>query len=269
MNNGMCTKHFISCGKNTLKSMTKITDKWKHGYFDVIDINLELDSSFSQRNIDKLKQDNDDNWNFIAIDNDETAFRRMIEYISYFNQNYGGVEVLAILIVDSTESPISAEMNKLHEDLKQVACTDFIHVHKCKANMIGSLVAMYNHLFCGFTLACVDFADVFYTLNAGCHFQASQVTAKAANELPLAVFETISSIPRITNRAYELKCLSMVIISNNDFSISLYEACNAILRGCIAGELNVSYVSNINMQLNNEHYILIGAVFDKKIPTPF
>ncbi|AOW76267.1 hypothetical protein A3Q34_04970 [Colwellia sp. PAMC 20917] len=259
MNDGKLTKNFIACGRNAEQALTNMNNDWQYDFFEAIYVPHQLGLNVSQLDIDKLKRIED--VNLIVIDNEIDAIKRLMKYIDYLNKNHGGVEVIGIIIVDSVELPLSDELNNLHKELKTITSAAFLHVNQCQPKMIESLIAMYNHVSCGFAIACVEFSDIYSSLEAGYYFEASKITVTTVNELPLAVFQVFVNIRNVSIELGEAKGFSLVVTAKDDFSVDLFEACSAMLKGCI--NKDIDFVFNTNIQPSNEYSIHLGAVFNK------
>jgi hypothetical protein len=259
MNDGKLTKTFIGVGKNSEYALLNTEKNWHHGFFQSMTVNFNQDLSISQENIEQLRHAN--NVNFIIIDNDISTIKKTIEFFRLFKATYGEVDILGIVIVDSLNTVFNDDWIELHKQLQAITSAGFMHVNYCPPETIESLISMYNHMFCGFSIACAEFSDVYTILSSGYHFDASQVTVSTTDELPFAVYQAFDNIRYSIGELTELQGFSLIIISDDEFSLSLFEACSNMLKGCI--NTDVEFISSTNIKERNKHSIQLGAVFNK------
>ena len=133
-------------------------------------------------------------------------------------------------------------------------------MNQCTPKMIESLIAMYGHLYCGFSITCLELQNLSDTLKSGSHFEASQVAATTVSELPFAVYQAAENIRLVANEFSKVEGLVLVIVSNEELvDLSILMACVDMLRGFSRKDINVVYHTNI--QPENTHSIHLGAVF--------
>lgn len=259
MNDGKLPKNFIACGKNTETALANINKHWKYGFFNADYVPDQLNCNVNKIDIEKLKKGNGPNGaNILIIDNKIDTVKRVIEYLNYINNNYGYVQILCVVLIDEVESDISKELKQLHTQLEIISSSSMIHLNRCKLNMIEPLINIYNHLFCGFSIICTDFSDVYNVLNAGLNFEASIVSANNVDELPSALHQAFSNICSL--KLDDLKGISLTIVANNDFTVDLFEICGNLLKDKINED--VEFVYNTNIEEDNDNFILLGATFN-------
>lgn len=256
MNDGQITKTFIASGENQESALANFNNNWHHGFVESVYVRHQPNASAVAIDEPKLAK----GFNLMVIDNEATAIKRAIEYISHVNQISVDVEVLGIMLVDSINSTLSEELVGLHEKIKEVTLTSFIQVNQCEPMMIESLIAMYAHLYCGFSITCLDLEDLSNTLQSGCYFEASKVAATTVFELPFAVYQATENISLVANEFSKVEGLVLVIVSNEELvDLSVLTACVDMLKGFAHKDINVIFHTNI--QPENTHSIHLGAVF--------
>ena len=258
VNDGKIIKNFIVCGINVEQALANISNTWQYGFFNAIYVPCKIDD-ISQSDIECLKRPED--LNLIFVDNDLYAMKRMINYISHLQANHENVDILSIVIVDSTEQELNDELACLHLEIKAMTSTSYTHTNHCKSKAIESLIATYNHLYCGFAISCIEFMDFNSVIKAGYYFESTEMTVTRASELPFAVYKAFDNICGTVGKAAVLKGVSLIIISNDDFSVPLFSACSTMIEGCFKDDIN--FICNSNLQSNNEHSIHLSLVFDK------
>ncbi len=260
MNDGLITKTFIASGTNSERALANFNNNWVHGFVEAIYVPHQSSEDASAMEVDKPKLTLAKCLNLMLIDNDAAAIKRALEYIYHVNQVCNGVEVLGILMVDTIDSTLNEELISLHEEIKKVTAATFIQVNHCSPIMIESLIAMYAHLYCGFSITCLDLQDLSDTLSSGYFFEASQVAATTVFELPFAVYQAAENISLVANEFSKVEGLVLVIVSNEEFAdLSVFTACVDMLRGFAQKDINVVFHTNI--QPENSHSIQLGAVF--------
>jgi len=260
MNDGQITKTFIASGNNSEKALINLKDSWDHGFVEAIYVPHQPSDNFRSIELDEPKLSKD--FNFMVIDNEASAIKRAIEYISHVHHTSIGVEILGIILVDSINSTFSEELVGLHEKITEITSASFVQVNQCEPMMIQSLIAMYAHLYCGFSITCLELQDLFSTLNSGYYFQASKVTATTVFELPYAVHQAADNIRLAANGFSKAQGLALVIISNEELvDLSVLTACVDILKGIVQKEINLVFHTNI--QALNSPSILLGASFSE------
>lgn len=260
MNDGLITKTFIASGANSERALANFNRNWEYYFVEVIYVSHQLVRENSAVEVDKQKLA--DSYNFMLIDNEVPAIRHALEYIYHVNQVCNGVEVLGIMMVDTVDSPLNEELVGLHAEIKKVTAAYFIQVHQCSPTMIECLIAMYAHLYCGFSFICLELQDLSDTLSSGYYFEASQVAATTILELPFAVYKAAENISLVANKFSKVEGLVLVIVSNLEFAdLSVLTACVDILRGFAQKDINLVFHTNI--QPENNHSILLGAVFEE------
>ncbi len=258
MNDGLVTKTFIASGENSERALTNFSNDWEHGFVEAIYVPHQSSEDVSAVEVDKPKFAKE--FNLMVIDNEAVAIKRVIEYFSHVNQACSEIEVLGIMMVDPIDSSLNEELAGLHEKIKEVTSACFIQVNQCTPMMIESLIAMYAHLYCGFSITCLEVQDLSDTLKSGYHFEASQVAATTVFELPFAVYQAAENISLVANEFSKVEGLVLVIVSNEELvDLSILMACVDMLRGFAQKDINVVFHTNI--QPENTHSIHLGAVF--------
>jgi hypothetical protein len=258
MNDGQVTKAFITSGENSERALSNFNNDWDHGFVETVYVPHQSSEDVSAVEFDKPKLAK--GFNLMVIDNEAAAIKRAIEYISHVNQAWAGMEVLCIIMVDPIDSSLNEELVGLHEEIKEVTSAYFIQVNQCSPKMIESLIAMYAHLYCGFSITCLELQDLSDTLKSGCHFEASQVAATTVFELPYAVYQAAEKISHVANEFSKVEGLVLVIVSNEEFTdLSIFTACVDILKGYAHKDINIVFHTNI--QPENTHSVHLGAVF--------
>jgi hypothetical protein len=258
MNDGQVTKTFIASGKNSERALTNFNNDWEHGFVETIYVPHQSSENISAVEVDNPKLAK--GFNLMVIDNEAAAIKRAIEYISHINQKCSGIEVLGIMMVDPLDSTLSEELVGLHEKIKEATSACFIQVNQCTPMMIESLIAMYAHLYCGFSISCIELQDLSDTLKSGYYFEASKVAAATVFELPFAAYQAADKISIAANEFSKVEGLVLVIVSNGEFTdLSVFTACVDILKGFAHEDINLVFHTNI--QPENAHSIHLGAVF--------
>jgi hypothetical protein len=258
MNDGLVTKTFIASGENSERALTNFNNDWDHGFVETVYVPHQSIEDVSAVEFDKPKLAK--GFNLMVIDNEAPAIKRAIEYISHVNQAWSGMEVLGIIMVDPIDSTLNEELVGLHEEIKEVTSAYFIQTNQCSPKMIESLIAMYAHLYCGFSITCLELQDLSDTLKSGSHFEASHVAATTILELPFAAYQAAENIRLVANEFSKVEGLVLVIVSNEELvDLSILMACVDMLRGFARKDINVVFHTNI--QPKNTHSIHLGAVF--------
>lgn len=258
MNDGQIAKTFIASGANSERALTNFSNDWEHGFVEAIYVPHQSSEDVSAVAVDKPKFAKE--FNLMVIDNEAVAIKRAIEYISHVNKTCSGVEVLGIMIIDPIDSSLNEELVGLHQKIKEITSAYFIQENHCTPMMIESLIAMYAHLYCGFSITCLEVQDLSDTLKSGYHFEASQVAATTVFELPFAVYQAAEKISLNANKLSKVEGLVLVIVSNEEFTdLSVFTACVDILKGYAHKDINIVFHTNI--QPENTHSIHLGAVF--------
>lgn len=260
-NDGLVTKTFISSGIYSEKALTNFTNDWDHDFVETIYVLQQLSEEASDLKTDTSKLAND--LIFMVIDNETTSIGRAINYFNHANQICGGIEITGIILVDVIDSPVSEELTNLQEEVNEITSAYFMQVNHCDPIMIESLLAMYAHLYCGYSINCLEIQDLANTLKSGYYFEAAKVTAKTDFELPFAAYQAIQNISMTTNKLFELEGIALVIIANEHLpNLSLLSACQDILLGFANKDLKIAIHTNV--QPGNALAIHLGAVFQKR-----
>lgn len=259
MNDGLITKTFIASGSNSEKALTRFVRCWNHGFVEAIYAPHPISENFCAIEVAKNKLTKD--FNFMVIDNDAASIQRATEYFNHIKQVLSKVSILGIIMIDSIETTSNEELSMLCEKLAEVTDASFIQVNHCSPQMIEPLIAMYAHLYCGFSVNCLELQDLSDTLKSGYHFEASEVDAATIYELPFAAYQAANKISLAANKLSEAQGLVLIIISNEEFTdLSILTACIDILKGYTHKDINVVFHTNI--QPENGHSIHLGAVFN-------